>query len=232
MIYDVILVGIFILMIVINAHRGAAKALAGMLCSLVAYLAATALGKIASDWIYETFIRPEIDKAVINAVSSAAANTTEAITTSLPAWLAGLLKINSVDLSTVVGNNISKNAAAITTVVNDTVKPLAVGIVSVLATVLLFFLIYYLLKLLVVRPVLKLFELPGIRGVNRFFGGVIGLIDAFLLVSLLAYLLKLLMPAISSQSGIFNESTIYNSFIFYHFYSGNIFTAITSAIGL
>ncbi len=82
------------------------------------------------------------------------------------------------------------------------------------------------------NPVLRLFELPVIRGVNRFFGAVIGFIDAFLLVSLLAYLLRLLMPDINSQGGILNESTIYNSFIFYHFYSGNIFTAITSAIGL
>ena len=232
MIYDVILVGIFLLMIIINAYRGAAKALAGMLCSLVAYLSATTLGKIAADRIYEAFIRPQVDKAVINAVSSAASNTAESIATSLPPWLAGLLKLNSVDLSAAVGKNITNNAAAITSAVNDTVKPLAVSIVSVLITLLLFFLIYYLLKLLVVKPVLKLFELPGIRGVNRFFGAVIGFIDAFLLVSLLAYLLKLLMPAISSQSGIFNESTIYNSFIFYHFYSGNIFTAITSAIGL
>ena len=88
-----------------------------------------------------------------------------------------------------------------------------------------------MLKLLVVRPVLKLFELPGIRGVNRFFGGVIGFVDAFLLVSLLAYLLRLLMPAVSSQNGILNESTIYNSFIFYHFYSGNIFTAVFGSIG-
>ncbi len=56
MIYDVILVGIFLLLIIINAHRGAAKALAGLVCSMISYLAATALGKIVSTLIYDSIV--------------------------------------------------------------------------------------------------------------------------------------------------------------------------------
>lgn len=228
MIYDVILVGIFLLLIIINAHRGAAKALAGLVCSMISYLAATALGKIVSTLIYDSIVRPAVDKAVVDALNNTASNTLESVTDSIPAWIAGILKLNSVDLSTIVNHN----SSVVTKAVNDALRPAAVSLISFLVTILFFFIIYFLLRVVVMNPVLKLFELPVIRGVNRFFGAVIGFIDAFLLVSLLAYLLRLLMPAINSQGGILNESTIYNSFIFYHFYSGNIFTAITSAIGL
>ncbi len=228
MIYDVILVGIFLLLIIINAHRGAAKALAGLVCSMISYLAATALGKIVSTLIYDSIVRPAVDKAVVDALNNTASNTLESVSESIPAWIAGILKLNSVDLSTIVNQNLS----VVTKAVNDALRPAAVSLISFLVTILFFFIIYFLLRVVVMNPVLKLFELPVIRGVNRFFGAVIGFIDAFLLVSLLAYLLRLLMPAINSQGGILNESTIYNSFIFYHFYSGNIFTAITSAIGL
>ena len=228
MIYDVILVGIFLLLIIINAHRGAAKALAGLVCSMISYLAATALGKIVSTLIYDSIVRPAVDKAVVDALNNTASNTLESVTDSIPAWIAGILKLNSIDLSSIV----NQNSSVVTKAVNDALRPAAVSLISFLVTILFFFIIYFLLRVVVMNPVLRLFELPVIRGVNRFFGAVIGFIDAFLLVSLLAYLLRLLMPAINSQGGILNESTIYNSFIFYHFYSGNIFTAITSAIGL
>ena len=101
-----------------------------------------------------------------------------------------------------------------------------------LIEIALFLILSLLLRLILLKPFLSLFEAPGISAVNTFFGGVIGFVDAFLIVSLLAYLLKLLMPLISSEAGILNESTIYNSFIFYHFYSGNIFSALVSLIGL
>ena len=228
MIYDVILVGIFLLLIIINAHRGAAKALSGLVCSMISYLAATALGKIVSTLIYDSIVRPAVDKAVVDALNNTASNTLESVTDSIPAWIAGILKLNSIDLSSIV----NQNSSVVTKAVNDALRPAAVSLISFLVTILFFFIMYFLLRVVVMNPVLKLFELPVIRGVNRFFGAVIGFIDAFLLVSLLAYLLRLLMPAINSQGGILNESTIYNSFIFYHFYSGNIFTAITSAIGL
>lgn len=228
MIYDVILVGIFLLLIIINARRGAARALAGLVCSMISYLAATALGKIISTLIYDSIVRPAVDKAVVDALNNTASNTMESVSNSIPGWIAAILKLNSVDLSSIV----NQNSSVVTKAVNDALRPAAVSLISFLVTILFFFIIYFLLRVLVMNPVLRLFELPVIRGVNRFFGAVIGFIDAFLLVSLLAYLLRLLMPAINSQGGILNESTIYNSFIFYHFYSGNIFTAITSAIGL
>ena len=231
MIFDVILVLIFLALIIFNAVRGAAKALAGIVSSLIAYAVATMLGKMLAVWIYDGFVRAAIDKAVIGALEKISAGAANTAAETLPQWLAGILRYSGTDLNALADSAVTQNAAAICDTVNTTVRPIVIGLISILATLVLFVLLLILLRFLVVKPLLKVFEFPGLRGINHFLGGVIGLVDAFLLVSLAAYLLKLLMPVVSTQSGWLNESTIYNSFIFYHFYSGNIFTAVTSIIG-
>ena len=87
-----------------------------------------------------------------------------------------------------------------------------------------------ILQRIMVRPLVRLFRFPVLNVINRVGGAVIGLIDAVLLVCMLAYLTKLIIVNVGSNSSWFNESTINNSFIFYHFYSGNIFTWIGSLI--
>ena len=87
-----------------------------------------------------------------------------------------------------------------------------------------------ILQRILVRPLSHLFRFPVLNVINRVGGAVIGLIDAVLLVCMFAYLTKLIIVNVGTSSSWFNESTINNSFIFYHFYSGNIFTWIGSMI--
>ena len=233
MIYDLILILIFILLIIIGAYRGAAKSLAGIITSIISYFAAASLGKILSVWIYDSMLRPAIDKAVADAINNIGSNAASSFNDSVPAWLGAILNTAGIDIPGIVtGNLAAASFDAATSAVHNAVMPVVIGLLTFILTIVLFIVIGLLLRFLVMKPVLGVFELPGISFINRVLGGVIGFIDAFLIVSLLAYLLKLLLPNISSESWIFNESTIYNSFIFYHFYSGNIFTVLLSWIGL
>ena len=151
---------------------------------------------------------------------------------ALPSWLSGLLSLSGADLSSQLSENLSAAPAALSAALEAAIRPAAIGLLSFFITVIVFLVIFFLLSRFAARPILKLFDLPVIRTADRVLGALIGAVDAFLLVSLAAYLLRLLLPSVSSQAGWLNESTIYNSFIFYHFYSGNIFSAVTSWIGL
>ena len=232
MIYDVILVVIFAALILFNCRRGAAGALAGIATALVSYGAATALGRYLSVMAYDAFISPAINRAVTDAVDSIGTNAANSVADAIPSWLSGMLGLSGADVSALLSESVAGTADTVTNSVQAAVQPAVVNLLTVLLTILLFFIISFLLRKLVVKHVLKLFNIPVIRTVNKLLGGVIGFVDAFLLVSMLAYLLKLLMPNISDGTGILNESTIYNSFIFYHFYSGNIFATLTSWIGM
>lgn len=230
MIYDVIIVAIFLILIIVSAYRGIARSLARLISLLLAYAISTPLGRLLSTWIYQTFVRPEIDKAVTSALSTLATGNVKGAVDSIPAWLGALLKGADVDISSF--SSLVQDTTAVCNAVSDAVQPVATGVVTALATAVLFLLLLIVFRLLITKPLVRAFDLPGLRGVNHLLGALIGVIDAFLLVSLLAYLLKLLLPHIQSGPDWLNERTIYNSFIFYHFYSGNIFTAVLRALGL
>ena len=232
MIYDIILVLIFLVLIIVNVYRGAARSLAGIIVSIISYLAATSLGKILSSLIYDKMLRGAVDNAVTKALSNLGTDAVAKFNENAPSWITGILKSSGIDLSSIISNNVNATSGNVSNALNQAIRPMAVNMLAFILTIVLFILICLLLRFIIVKPLLRVFRLPIINGLNRLLGGVIGFVDAFLIVSLLGYLLKLLLPTFESNSGIFNESTIYNSFIFYHFYSGNIFTAILSWIGL
>lgn len=230
MIYDVILILIFIGFIIFNAVRGASKSLAGILISIASYISASFLGKFVSFKIYDAMLRPAVNNAVKNSVGNITDNAVSKAIEALPDWISGLVKTSGVDISGFLDGKLSGATESAGNALNEAIRPIAVDVMTCLLTLVLYLLIHLLLSRFLARPLLKVFRLPVIRTVDMLLGGVLGFVSAFLIVSLLAYLLKLLIPHIGSESGMLNESTIYNSFIFYHFYSGNIFTAITSWI--
>jgi uncharacterized membrane protein required for colicin V production len=228
MVYDLIVLGILILCVVIGSIVGAARMIARVAVSFVSYLLAAWLGGMLAGWFFDSVIAPSTERAITDAVSQLAADGTARAAEALPAWLSSMLNLSGTDITAALGGLPSQAAAT----VNATIRPLVVGVLSLLLTLLLFLVVHFLLSHFAVKPILALFELPGIHGINRFFGALLGVIEAFVIVCILASLLKLVLPYIESRLTIFNESTIYNSFIFYHFYSGNIFTMLLGWIGI
>lgn len=233
MVYDIIIALILILCVVIGVRRGAARSLCGLLMSFLAYTAATFLGKWISNLIYQNILRSTIHDTVVNTVSDFSHQTLDDALTKID--LSGIDIFNLGLNDSVKGlvndkltqpiENISANAGQTAETV---VEPIVIGIMSFFFTILLFIILYVLLRKLVMPLILGLFKLPIIRQLNMILGGVIGVAEAFLIVSMLAYLLKLVIPQISTNVSMLQESTIYNSFIFKLFYDGNIFSTFAS----
>ena len=230
MIYDIILLVVVIGLVILNVWRGAAKALAGIATSIVSYLGATALGAFLSEKLYFWLLKPAIDKAVADALTNISNETAGNVVNALPSWLTGLLGISGEDLTKLFSGPLSAANESITKAVDAAVQPIAIAILSFFMTIILFFIFALIIRKLLMKPLLKLFDFPVIRTVNKVLGAVVGLVDAFLVISMFAYLLHLIIPYVGKDTGFLSESTIYNSFIFYHFYNGNIFSAISSAI--
>lgn len=230
MIYDVIVLVVVIGLVLLNFWRGAARALAGIATSIIAYFGATALGSFLSEKLYFWLLKPAIDKAVSDALSNISNEAAGNVVNALPSWLTGLLDISGENLTNLFSEPLSAANDSITKAVDAAVQPIAIAIISFFMTILLFLLFSFIIRKLLMKPLLKLFDFPVIRTVNKFLGIVVGLVDAFLVISMLAYLLHLIIPYVGQESGFLSESTIYNSFIFYHFYNGNIFSAIGSSI--
>ena len=231
MIYDIILILIFLVFIIVYAIRGASKSLARIIASVLSYLAATYLGRILSVIIYDGILKKVMINTVTNALQNTGANAIDTIGQSMPSWLSGLLSAAGVDISAIVDEKLAAAGNTAGEAISDAIRPAIIDVLTFILTIIMFMFIYLVLSRLLIKPLMGVFKLPGVRTVDVILGGAIGFINALLVVSLLAYLLKLFLPYIGSASGIFNESTVFNSRIFYHFYNGNIFTWLVSWIG-
>ena len=231
MIYDIILVAIFILFIVIGVRKGAAGALAGILTAFVSYTGATFLGRLISKSIYQLIMKPTIHDTVNTEVAKFSNSTLQDALDKIDLGSFNIFGIEDTMKGIVTDNmaepidSISANAAETAETV---LEPIVVNILSFFITIILFLIFYLILRKLVVPLLLKVFDLPLIRQVNGVLGGVIGAIEALLLVCMIAYLLHLIVPQTSSNIAWLTEEEIYKSFIFKHLYDGNIFSLFAS----
>ena len=226
MIYDIITLVIILVFVIIGAVRGAAKTLLGLLATIVSYLGAVFLGQLFSNLIYNAMIKERIIQSVTKSFSEIGGDISDKAIDTLPGFVKSLLSLSGESIDSAIASSSSQAAEAM----EQALRPIVIAIMAVVLTVVLVVILSVLIRLLVVKPLTKMFESSPLKGINRFFGGVLGLLEGVLTVCALAYLLKLLIPILHPDSYLFSESTIYNSYIFYHFYSGNIFSAITSIL--
>ena len=227
MILDIFCVALFILFIVIGVKLGAFRMLFGLAADFVSYLAASWISGFAAAHIYTAFIRPTVIKSITAASNDMIIGRADSALSSLPWWLKSAISLTGADLSSGADTLYADISDSIAQTVNTAVQPIITGFLSILLTLILYLLIRFILVKLFKKPLVKIFELPVIGTVNKFFGAVLGAIESLLIIMMLAYLLKLLLPYIGTEAWIIDETTIYNSLIFYHFYSGNIFTALS-----
>ncbi len=230
MIYDIITIALIVIFLIVGIRRGAARTLVGIVANIVGYTVSVYLAKLTAAYIYSSMIENTIIQSVSDSVTTISDNAMDTLFGSVPEFFRQLFGTTGDDMHAALSDTVGDLSSAAAATVETAVKPTVMGILSFLLTLLFFVLVMFLLRRFAIRPILKLFKLPVLSGINRFFGGVLGVVEGLVIVSIIAFLLHLVLPYISSASGIFNESTIYNSYIFYHFYSGNIFTALTSLI--
>ena len=231
MIYDIIAVAIFIIFLIWGVYRGAAKSLVGLGITFVSYTGATFLGKLISSWVFQYILKPTIHDTVVTTVSDFSHDTLNDALSKFDLGSFDILGLQD-SLKGLVADRmespieeISANAGV---TAENVMEPIIIGIMSFFITIFVFILIYVLLSKLLMPLIMKVFHLPVIRQVDMVLGGVVGVIEALLVVCMLAYLLKLLIPQIQTDIWMLKEETINKSFIFKVFYDGNIFSMFAS----
>ena len=220
MILDLLILLIFVLIVIAGVSKGAARMIFGLLLSFGSFLAASWLGKALAGVLYNAYGAPAVENAVNNSVSSVSEAAKD-----LPGWAQKALSLSNVDTSAA-----PDSAKPLAQIVDAAVRPVAEGFLAIILTIVLFLLINLLLHKLILPILLPKMRSSFTSAADKLLGGVFGAFEAIAVIWMLAYTLRLVLPYIDTDVSFLNETTIYNSFIFYHFYSGNIFTVLASWI--
>lgn len=228
MILDIITVGILVWIVIVGVSKGASRMTIGLLMSFGSFLLASWLGKLIAGGIYSAWCAPAVDNAVEESAHSSAD-----LAETLPWWTQRTFHLAGKEISDLKSSGMLKSGmnSSLTDTVNDIARPLMVGFFAILLTIVLFIVINFIMHKFLMKPILAAFKMPFVHAADRVAGGVIGALEALLVVCMLAFLLRLILPYIATDVSFLNEDTIYNdTFIFQVFYNGNIFSILTSWI--
>lgn len=211
MIYDLIALGIILLSVIIGFVRGFFKNLICLFGNIAAFVGSLIFSSFLSQTIYDSFLEEILYKKVSKILADVAFTSAQSLETyiaQLPDYLQTAANLSGIDTQKIVDDatmvSIEKSVMA------NLVEPAAVLITSIL----LFFIIFFLLKL-VVRFIGNLFghvnEIPVLGFANRIAGGALGLAGGVIYAYIFVLLLKMMIFFTGGTGDIFSLSAIHDS---------------------
>ncbi len=231
MILDIIMVAIVALLTFIGIKRGIARTLYNLVSVAAAGFLAYILSKAAADWIFRTMIASSVEKSIESSAGSVA-ESVEGVADTVPDAITGLLNffgISQKSLQSSIDSAAQSSSKTVSAAVNSALGPVITAVLSVVLLVMIFVLLILLFKLLS-RFVLKLFELPVIKGANAVLGGVLGFLEGFILCVIGVMVLRIVLP-FSSEPFISRE-LIDSSLLFRQLYDFELISGIADAVAL
>lgn len=211
--WDLLAVGILFYFV----GNAAAKGMVRTLISFLGYVVAAAVAKLATpvlaEKLYELVVRDALRLVVMNRLEGIATQGGELASGLLDAIPQGLRRLIPVDALDTVEKAAGSDAGQLVGEIID--AALRDPVISILGGLL--FLLVFTLVLLVVRQVSRLFtgmyRIPLIGTVNTLLGGLVGVVEAALVLFLSALVLHLLITFTGGGYFWLNEKIMDDSYI-------------------
>ena len=199
---DLVILIVFVLFILLGVHRGFVRSAAHFLGAVIAAALASALGGMLAQWVFQTMFRDALVERVNESIVSLGLNNVSAamenVLSSLPDFIRRALEGAGVTAATLEGTLAGKTGQA-AELVADSLAPVFVGFLKVLAVLVLFLL--FMMAVRVLADLLgKVFYLPGLRQLNGLLGGVFGFLLAFVSVWIVISAIQVFTPMLAAEA--------------------------------
>lgn len=188
MIADAIIVAVFVLFVIIGVKRGIAVTFLNIVALVVTAVSAYYLSQMLSQLIYDSFVKQTVIINLEQTIKqSGAQNAVNNCFNSLPKWV----MVPITEIMSLFGVN-SQSIAKTFTITQGTVEstansverllaPVVTGVFEFILIIILFILILIIAKK-INKHLLKLFNIPVIRQLNNFLGGVLGAAEGIIFI--------------------------------------------------
>lgn len=187
-IIDIILIAVFAFVVAFAVKKGFAKIALNLAATVLSYIAAYILGKPAAELLYDKVVRAIIEKALAERIEKSPTGDiltqTKGIIESLPEGLMKLAEKIGFNATAAVESisNTDISSKGISAAVTDSVlKPMIVVLLTVLCSIIIFIIASIIFGFLA-KLINKVFKMPLVKNVNRFLGGVVGIIQGVILL--------------------------------------------------
>lgn len=222
--YDAIAVVILLLAVSKSARVGFAQTITAVLGRIAAFFAALFVGKAGSQLIYKLFLDNRIMSFLEETIadSATASEVLESIgeaAETLPAFMANFYGLTGSQVESAVTDSV---VGAVRALEEQVVEPAVTGFLHIVIFLVTFavlcFLVHHFSK-----AVGLVFKLPVIKTVDRFFGGLLGIVQGGINLYLIALLVRFVLYFISDPPAFLNEGLIMDTMIWSRVYEFNPF---------
>ena len=222
--YDAIAVVILLLAVSKSARVGFAQTITAVLGRIAAFFAALFVGKAGSQLIYTLFLDNRIMRFLEETIadSATASEVLESISQAaetLPDFMANFYGLTGSQLESSVTDSV---VGAVRALEEQVVEPAVTGFLHIVIFLITFavlcFLVHHFSK-----AVGLVFKLPVIKTVDRFFGGILGILQGGINLYLIALLVRFALYFISDPPAFLNEGLIMDTMIWSRVYEFNPF---------
>lgn len=193
---------VFLLFAVIGARRGFIKSAAHFLGSVIAAFLASALGGAAAQWVFDVLFRQALVEKIGESVASLGVKDVSSlmngVLSSLPDFIVRALEEAGVTASVLEGTLAAENGET-AELIADSISPVFVGFLKVLAVIVLFSLFMMLIRALA-DLLAGVFRFPVLRQLDGLLGGVFGFLLALVSLWLLVSAVQVFLPMLAADT--------------------------------
>lgn len=232
MLYDLVILVILAVFVIGGVRRGAAKTLLSAVALIASAVLSVLLSRYISQFIFDAFIRASLEgkitEVLVNSAVNPVAQTATDIISAIPGFIVSAMVFFGIpqnSFQTFCEQAVTEKGELAATSITDAVMPVFTGVISTILCIVLFILLTIVLSKLA-KLVSKVFRLPLIRVADSLLGGVLGLCEGLVTVTLILILLNLLLPLFPAQWTFLSQEYTDTSFVFRAINSGEIVTFV------
>ncbi|MBQ3706562.1 MAG: CvpA family protein [Clostridia bacterium] len=236
---DAILIFAAVLCIWAGTRKGFVRSVMGLISTLVAAIAAYAYTPVLAAFIRDRYLIGRITDGIDETLRSLAFDTStdlfnlDRVAADLPEPFTAILSRYRIDLSAIVEKMrgfTGVDREAVRSVASDIAGPTANALASAISFLLLFIGAIIVLSLLTLL-LDAIFRLPVLKGANTFFGFLFGVLEAAVMVSVLAIVISVLTEALGAfDPALFGPETVDRTVVCRFLLQYNLFDKIYAVL--
>lgn len=210
-ILDCILVFVIIFFAIVSAKRGFLKTIIEIVGFFAAIWIAFSFSTPLANFTYETFIENKVNESVSDKLNESKTDFKESAEKCLPDFILNGAKMLRVDFNSV---NTSGGVDETAKSVSDTVaRPVIISIIRFIYSGIIFAIVTFLVRLFA-RTTRIVSKIPIVGGLNRFLGGIIGIIKGLLIAFVFCFIISNIVALTDNGFLIFTKEAINSSSVF------------------
>lgn len=214
-VWDLVFVGVCVVFVAIGAHRGFIRSAAHFLGAVISACLAALLGGAVAQWIFDTLFRPALVERIGESLSSLGNGDTytavQGVLATLPDFVLRALTDAGVTAASIT-EALSGQSGQASEMIADSLSPVFVGFLKVLAVIVLFSLFMIVVRI-VANALSTAFRLPILSAVNGLLGGVFGLMLAVVSIWIVLAAIRVFTPMLAADTQAQVETALRQSYV-------------------